>query len=769
MQILAIVQWSHFAYMVISVALLGFGASGTLLALARSWFAKRIHIILPRLMILCGVSISIIILISPEILGRFDSYLLFIDSRQVYALMLIYFAFFIPFFLGALAIGLVYISFVKNVSKLYFADLFGSGTGGLIMMGVFWLVNPSSLPALISLLPLVAGVLLLPRKFSWKNNLPPALAFLIPIWLFFNPPLLPASQYKSLSLAMNLPDAEIVIEKPSPHGLVQVLRAPSLRYAPGLSLSFTGKIPVRDMIFNNGDWFGPVIEWSQKDSSHFLDYTTNALPYVISDPGRVLVLDAGTGMYAAHALTRGASGVTAVENNTVATGLMKTELAHLVDSLYSIPVFKPVGSHSRSYLLSDTSLYDIILLPTTETFGGSSGINALSEQYLLTKEAFGEMWDRLTDNGMISITSWMDYPVRNPLKLIATLCETLESKSPSPVQDHLVAVRSWGTVSFLLKKSPFTTKEIENIRTFCDKMYFDPVFLKGIREDERSRYNHLQDESFFHLADKMISPERKILYREYDFNIKPARDSKPYFSQFLKPGRLNKFREVFGSSSVPFLETGYLIVFITFIQITFAAVILILLPLFALKWRKEGILFTVVHFSGIGLGYMFVEIMLIQQFILYFGNPVYAASAVLSSMLICSGTGSLVSSRLAAKENNVAAITAVIISFIIVYILVLTPALRATISLPLLLKILFSIVIIFPAAFFMGFPFPMGLKIISVRNESLIPWAWGINGCLSVISTVLATIIAVEAGFTWVMIIAAIAYGLVLGVSLIRN
>lgn len=767
MQILAIVQWNHFAYMVISVALLGFGASGTLLALAKPWFVKRVEAVVPRLMILTGVSIGMLMLLSPYFLGKFDSYLLFIDLSQLYALLIIYFAFFVPFFLGALAIGLLYIFYVKNIGKLYFADLFGSGTGGLIMMGAFWLVKPSLLPAVISIFPVLAGILILPRTLSFKNIYLPALAFIIPVYLLAYPPQLPSSQYKSISGTMNMPGAEIISERPSPYGFVQVIRAPALRYAPGLSLSYTGEIPVRDVIFNNGNWFGPVVEWSRRDTSHFLDYTTNALPYIVSKPNTVLLLDAGTGLYATHALTRGAMKVTAVENNTVATGILKNDMPDLMDSLYSLPRFEPSGLHSRSFLLPDTSHYDLIILPTAETFGGSSGINALGEQYLLTLEAFGEMWDRLTENGMITITSWMDYPVRNPLKLAATLAETHLRKTDSPLTDHLVAVRSWGTVSFVLKKSPFSREEIANIRAFCDEMYFDPVFIPGITAAERTRYNHLQDSSFFQLADQAISEQRNRLYAEYDFNIQPATDSRPYFSQFLKLTRMSKFREVFGSSAAPFLETGYLIIFITFLQITLAAILFILLPLFTLKWKKEGMLFTILYFSGIGLGFMFVEIILIQQFILYFGNPVYAASAVLSSMLICSGTGSLVSSQLNPRSKIMAIVTAIIISIIVLYVFLLIPILRATIAMSLIPKIAFSIILILPAAFFMGFPFPLGLRVLVERNESLIPWAWGINGCISVISTVLATIIAVEAGYIWVMISAGAAYGLVLGVSLI--
>ncbi len=768
MQLLSIIQWSHFAYMVISVALLGFGASGTLLALARNWFVRNIMIMVPSLMILTGISMSVLMLVSSTVFGSFDSYLLFVDRSQIFGLMITYFALFIPFFLGALAIGLVYINYVKNIGYLYFSDLFGSGIGGLLVLLLFWLFYPVQLPSVISFFPVIAGVIIIPDKFKFRLAVPVIAAFILPAALIFTPTTLPVSEYKSLSRAMNLPDAEIVTGKSSPYGQIDVVRSPALRYAPGLSLTYQGTVPVRDVIFNNGNWFGPVIEWSESDTSHFLDYTTNSLPFIIRKPDNLLLLDAGTGLFAAHALTRGVKSITTVEQNRIAVNLLKNELAEMIDSMYQLPAINSVSLHSRSYLLKEDTPYDLIILPTSESFGGSSGINALEEQFILTREALNEMWNRLSDNGMIAVTAWMDYPSRNPLKLLASLVETHEQNNLSPVENHLVAIRGWGTISFTLKKSPFSQSEIEKIRTFCSNMFFDPVLLPGIDSYERSVYNQLQDDNFFDYVDRIVAADRELFYREYDFNIKPATDNIPYFSQFLKLGRYSKMKEMFGGSSVPFLEIGYLVVLITFLQIAAAAVILILLPLFAIGWKGGGKIYAVMHFSGIGLGFMFVEITLIQQFILYFGNPIYAAAAVLSGMLICSGAGSMVSSGFSTGKKSITKVLVMVIIFIILYSIFLVPLLRITINFPLLIKIAFSILFISPAAFFMGMPFPLGLRKLAEQNNSLIPWAWGINGCLSVISTALATIIAVEAGYLWVMLIASLSYGITLIVNIVK-
>jgi spermidine synthase len=760
MQMLSISQWSHFAYMVISVALLGFGASGTILTFTKKWLTKHIDLSLPVFVLLTSLCMALLMQFASNIFGGFDSYLLFLDGSHIYGLTISYMALFIPFFSGAMAIGLVYFHYVNRVGPLYFADLFGSGLGGLLMLLLFWHFRPADLPYIIALLPLAGGVLLI-RKQNLRRLLPLALAVVAAnVYGLLMHLDLPMSQYKSLSRSMLLPDAEILETKTSPYGEIKLFSSTSLRYAPGLSLTYTGQVPVRQAIFNNGNWFGPLIDFELDDSDHFLDYATNALPFEISIPRRVLIPDAGTALFAAHALSRGAQYVTAIEPNAAATDLMKKHIYIPTDRL------KIQNQHPRSYLMADTNRYDLIILPVIEAFGGSSGINALSEQYLFTKEAFAEMWDRLSSEGMIAVTVWMDFPARNSLKMLATLVETLEAKTNADPTTHLAAIRSWGTLTFVLKKTPLTASEIARIRSFCHMRNFDPLLLPGITHSERTQFNQLQDETFFALVNQILSIERESLYDAYDFQLRPATDKKPYFSQFLRLDRLGKMREVFGQGAVPFLEVGYLIVLLTFLQISIAAIVFIIVPLLAFGFKGGGKAFTLLHFSGIGVGFMFVEMMLIQQFTLYFGHPIYAAAAVLSGMLIFSGTGALVSQRLTRDKKWLLALLSAIIILILVLAVSLTPMLRSTISASMAVKVLVSMLIIGPLSFLMGVPFPAGLRLLAGINKNLIPWAWGINGCFSVISTALATIIAVEAGYSYVMLIAAAFYMLTLLINL---
>ncbi len=765
MQILSITQWYHFAYMVISVAMLGFGFSGSVLAVARRWFLDRADTLLPLLMILSGLSMAIVIPFTQSLLGGFDMYLLFVDTSQIWLLVATYLVYLIPFFLAALAIGLIFVKYVSSIGTAYFANLIGSGLGGLVAIAFLWSFFPNQLPGFVALFPVLAGLLLIGNEYRAALISVSSVSAIIAIFFIVNPSQLTVSEYKSISRTMNLPQATIEEERVSPHGLVQVVSSDALRHAPGLSLAYTGEIPVRKAVFNNGEWFGPLVAWTREDTTHMMDYSTTALSFITRQRERVLVINAGTGTDISHALTHGVRHVTAIEPNIPVISMMMREYAGEIDSLFHHPAVDMHTIEPRTYLKTTGEQYDLIMLPTVDAFGGTAGLYALQEQYTLTREAFSEMWHRLSPDGMISITSWMDYPVRNPLKILATLVALLEKEGVDAIEDHLVAIRSWGTVSFFLQRSPVTPGEIDAIREFCRTMFFDPVILPDLREGERTRYNDVEDRSFFDYVDEILDSDRETLYTDYDFHLQPASDNRPYFSQFLRWQSIPHLRELFGDQAVPFLEVGYLIVAVTFVQIFVAAVVLILLPLFKIGFRGSGKMWTVFYFSGLGLGFMFIEIVLIQRFILYLGHPIYAAAAVITALLICSGVGSYVSSRFNAVRPTLRRAAGIVAGFTLLYILILPFLLEWTIGLTLGIRGLLSFVIIAPPAFFMGMPFPLGLRYVSSRNESHVPWAWGINGCMSVVSTALATIIAVEFGFVVVMLCAAGAYGVAVGVN----
>jgi spermidine synthase len=771
-QILSIVQWYHFAYMVISVALLGFGAAGTTLSFAKKFLIEKSELFLPRLMILSGLAMTISVSLAQAEAIRFDSYLLFADYTHIWKLLATYLLFFIPFFLGALAIGIVFIKYIDKIGTLYFANMLGSGLGGVVAVFLMWIFLPEKLPAVIVGIAFLAGLIVISKEQRTSFTIIVTITVAVLSFMYISPARLEVSEYKSLSRTLNPPESKIIFKESSPYGLIDIVSTPYLRYAPGLSIKYHGIVTVENAAFNNGEWIGPLIS-TKTDSLSYLLFTTENLAFITSERKNVLVLGAGTGRQVKTALLNDAETVTSVEPNKALINLLEEKLASKVDSLYQNKSVRLQNISPRTFLLSTHQKFDLISLPVIDTYGGSSGMYALQEQYLLTIEAFNEMLNALNRNGAICISTYIDYPYRNPLKILATFAEVLGKKKIDNPEKYIAAIKNWNTITFLIKRDQVSSSEIDSIRNFCGRMNFDPVLLPVITEAEREKFNKLQDTTIYSMLDRILQSkeERENLYSEYPFNIKPATDNQPYFSQFLQWKTIPLLAELLGNQSVPFFEVGYLLLYLTFIQILVLAFLFILLPLFKIGFKGGNKIRTLAYFSGLGLGYMFIEIILIQRFTLYFGNVIYAAALVVCLMLVSSGFGSLVSQKITPKPYRIILIIFIIIVSLLIYTLFLSGWLKATIGFSLTAKIILSFLLIAPPAFFMGMPFPLGLKLLSSRNESAagqVPWAWGINGVFSVVSAVLATIIAVELGFVWVMIFAIGAYCLVLASNIRR-
>lgn len=756
MQVLSFVQWYHFAFMVISVALLGFGAAGTVLSLAREWFLQRSDTLVPLLMMLSGASYALAVPISQVYPVRFDSYVLFVQGTQIVSLVLTYLVFLVPFFLGALAIAVVFVKHVESVGKLYAANLVGSGCGAMGVIGLMWLMPVQVLVAVLGCLSVLAGLLVAGKCRSVQAA--GVAALLIVVSIALTPWSLHPSEYKSLSRSLILPDARVTYTESSPFGVVHVVSSPMLRYAPGLSLTYKGSIPSHDVVFHNGDWFGPIVRRND-ETLDVLGHSTHAVPHVIADRRRVLVLGARTGLFVLQALGNNAERVSAVETNPQLVHLLQTTLAALNDSLFLHPAVFACARDPRSYLVTDTSRYDLIVLPTLDAFGGTSGVYALQEQYLLTKEAFAEAWERLAPGGVLCISSWIDQPVRNPVRALATIVEMLSEAHIVAPEQHIVAIRNWGMVTFAVKRTPYTQNEIERALQFCERMQFDPLLLPRFKVYERNKYNVLYDQTLFRLVDGLLSPRREEIYREYDFRIAPATDDRPYFSQFLRWESLPRLRELFGQQALPFVELGSFIILLTLAQIALLGVLLILLPLWARKADLQRTHHVLAYFGVIGMAYMFVEMVLIQRFVLYFGQPLYATAAVIGGMLVFSGLGSAVSARLPADAVQLRRQSLLVATLVVAYLLFVTPAIQQFSGVASAWKFVVAPLLIAPLAFLMGMPFPLGLRAVGETHRAALPWAWGINGCASVVATPLATLLAIEGGFVAVMIGAAVLYG----------
>lgn len=755
MQILSYVQWYHFAYMIISIALLGFGAAGTFLTIFQQKLEKNYYTLFPFLLIVTAILIPVVVGIANSEAVRFDSLLIFQDSRHIGKLILTYFIFFLPFLTGALAIGMSFSKFADQIGKIYFSNLIGSGIGGIIAIFFMQWIIPEQQSFAVAILAFVGGIVSLPKNKKKLIRIIVPLSTLILIILFFYPPRLTPSEYKDISKTMLLPDAKVEYQKSTPHGFVEIVSSPILRYAPGVSLAYRDSFPVRKVVFNNGNWMGCLLPQPlEANETNILDYTPQALPYHIDNIKNALIINAGTGENVLLALSHQVARITTNETNPEIFNILRQSF----EGFYQV---QPYQTMPRTLLTPDTNKYDLIELPIIGSFFGNSGLNAVEPRYELTIEALREMWSKLSEKGMISLSCWMDYPVRNAYRLLATISLLLDENDIAHPPHHVVAIRSWCAITFLVKKSPFKRDEINKVRLFCENRMFDPLVLPEKQEIERDKYNILQDTTFFTHVDQLLSHEKETLIRQYPYRIHPTTDDRPFFFQFVRFKQIPQLISSIREKNFPFLDIGYVLIILTFVQIVLIAAIFILLPLSFRPWKSRNKKWVLMYFSGLGLAYMFLEMVFIQHFTFYFGEPTYAASATLGILLFTSGLGSYYSGKSQNNKKMRLAIPLVIAAILVLYAFVLSPILTATIGIALPLKIMIAVVLLGTLGFFLGMPFPIGIDYLSGKNTDDIPWAWALNGYFSVISTVLATIISVELGYLLLLSMAAFIYALV--------
>ena len=784
-RLFSIAQWHHFAHMIISLALLGFGASGTAISLTQRWLigsrsasegvGQRFH----NTYTICGslYSISVIGCFVLHQYVPFNPLMLVWQPSQVLSIFALYLILSFPFFFGAACIGLALLQFAGNVNRLYFFDLFGSGIGALGVIATMYLIPPAQNLALISAVGFCAVLIASWRVWQPRRIVPItgfAAAFIG--YLLFNPISIKVSPYKGLSSTLNFPDAQILSERHSPLGMLHVVRSDLIRAVPGLSLQTQHSVQPQLGLFTDADGMTAITDFRGDLSKlGYLGDTTSALAYHLIERPRVLVLGAGGGGDVLNALYHNVVSVDAVELNPQVVELVAEEYEDFAGHIYAPDSTYPVQVHvgeARGFVRATAKRYDLIQIALLDSVSASAaGTHALSESYLYTVESIVDLYHHLTPGGIISITRWLKTPPRDMIRLFATTVEALERIDGVPPAQQLAMIRGWRTGTLLIKKGIFHAADRGAIQEFCRERSFDVAYYPEMPEAEANRYNQLTEPIYFRAAQAILSNDRKQFYDGYPFNIRPTTDNRPYFFQFLRLGSLIQMVRTVGRSAIPFIEWGYLLLIATLIQAVLAGLVLILIPLFFLKreaisttthssrstnWRVFG------YFLSLGLGFMFIEMSFIQKFLLLLANPTYAVAVVLCAFLLFAGLGSLFSLKLRTVgrlgQQPVAVAIGILSILALVYLQLLPPIFHRFLASSDIVKIGVSIGLIAPLAFFMGMPFPLGIDWLQRHQPHLIAWAWGINGYASVVSAILATCLAIAFGFNVVILLAVGIY-----------
>ena len=776
-RLFSIIHWHHFAFMVISIALLGYGVSGSLITVFRRWLLDNYDRVFIANALLFGVSSIACFIVVQQL--PFNTLEILWDSAQWQRLLLSYLLLTLPFFFVANAIALTIICFHQKIPLVYGTDLIGAGIGALMIMALLQIFLPDTLLRALAISGIAAGFFAL-RNFSNRQKQKTASVLLLCMLAVFMTPQqwldLRMSEYKGLAQSLLMKEAKLDYSHSSPVSQTDVVHSPFIpfRHAPGLSLQSPAGPPEQLAVFRDGDEMTTIDQVTDRSSLEYHDYMSSALPYhVHRSPKNALILASATGAQILQAHTHEIKQIDAVEPDKQLSLLITGQYA----DYYGWQKLKDkVTIHTisaRGFAASENN-YDLVVMgPSGGSAGGSAGVYALSASYDYTVEALQSYLKLLAPEGLLSITLWTSTPARGNLKLFATAVSAMKNAGINNPENNIAWIRSWNTATLLLKNSALTAEEIKKVRDFSAARSFDLAWLPGISPLEVNRYQLLQEPVFYLAARSLLKGADDNFIQQYKYDIQATTDNRPYFNNYFKWSSLKEFLSLPGQAGISMLGVGYPTLLMTLAQAAIAAFVLILLPLLFVPVDKNRADKTkaassrkniIIYFLAIGLAFLFIELAFIQKFTLILSQPLYAVAVTLCAFLIFSGLGSLyVQRRLVAESNSIIPFilrrSVMLIGLITVSYIVLLPLISSTImSLPEIARVASAFVLAAPLAFVMGMPFPVGLATLQQTSPELMPWAWGINGCASVLSAILAVLLAIDIGFNGVMLCAVALY-----------
>ena len=795
-RIFSVAQFYHFAFMIVSLALLGLGASGTLLTLFPRLRERDLHHTLTGLS--WGFALTAIGSYALTLYVPFDSFRIAHDWRQAVVLAVHYIALATPFFCSGTAIALLLSAGTGRINRTYAANLTGSAAGCLLAIGAPPLAGGEGTVLLSAALAALAA---LTFQHSASRDKPPvshttrpasritfhvsrilqAILVLTLIFAAFRPPSflqVRLSPYKSLSYALLYPNAELIFERWNGFSRVDVVRSEGIRSLPGRGFRCPGQPPPQLGLTVDGDDLSPISQVTPGfgaaaagSTLEFTDCLLTALPYRLRSGARALILEPRGGFDVLVAFAEGAQAATAVESNPLIVEAVRAQ-GEWAGSVYDDPRVTVVVEEGRAYARRAQERYDVVVLSLTAPQRTvTSGAYSLAEDYRYTVEAFTDYLARLDEGGLLVVTRWLQVPPSEGIRAFALAVEAVERAGGDP-ETNIVALRSYQQMLILVRRGAFTGRELETIRSFAAPRAFDLVYLPGIRPDEVNRYNVLPEPDYYRACIALLgTPDagdgdpRDDWYRAYPFDVRPPDDDRPFFGHFFRWRQAPDVLAMAGHTWQPFGGAGYFVLLALLALAVLTAGALILLPVAVRrhldlapggqegKGRVKAPAATLGYFAMLGMGYLCVEIPLLQRFILFLGHPAYAMATVLFALLLFSGLGSLLSRRVPLRL-----VLVVLPALIGGYALGLPALFTETLAAPLGGRLVVAVAALAPPGLLMGIPFPRGLALLEGRPPALIGWAWGVNGAVSVVASILAALLALSFGFSAVLAVGAICY-----------
>ena len=773
-RIFSVVMYYHFAFLAISIALFGVSASGVFAYLARrrlDRFDTDTMLAAESIVYAVATIVALFWLVRLRVGLNYSPHNLAL-MLTIYALAAL------PFFAGGLVVTLAISRFSSHVNAIYAADLIGAAGGCLILIPLLDRLGAPGVVLAAAGLSVAAGLLFAGDRARVRIAVAGAFVLALPI----------AGQLSGRA-GFDIVDTKghrgdtVLFSKWNAFSRIGVYARAHGDWS--LSPAYKGPLPETRFMDIDSAASTPILGLAPDlSNAQYLRYELTALAYQLvgtrapssapQSPGpqvpsgfTALVIGPGGGRDLASALVFGAARVDGVEiNPIIADDVMRDRFRGFSGGIYANPRVRIAVDDGRSFVRRTPNRYDVIQASLVDTWAATAaGAYTLTENTLYTVEAFDDYLDHLNDEGILSITRW----VADGLRLVSLAQAACEHRGWSAA-DRLAIVRQDSVATLLLKKSPFTAAEIASLRGIADRLAFDVLYTPErtftVGEEGSHPFFTQPTPDLFvdgaatgDYARLIRAADREQFYASYRADIRPTTDDRPFFFHTTK--LRHQFDVAFGKSM---LFGNGLSALLTLLGISTALVVLFVIGPLALVDRQHarprGWLPWLVYFGALGAGFMLIEVSVLQRFVLLLGHPVYSLTVTLFSLLLGTGLGAAWSRRFPDKALAQAGIGAVLgVALIGVLVIAVTgPIIDWAIPLPRAARMLIAVAMLLPMGLALGMPMPTGLRLLSDRAPQMMPWAWGINGALSVLGATLAIFIAMNWGFRVTLLSASAVY-----------
>jgi hypothetical protein len=739
-RLLSVLTWYHLSFFAVSLAMLGMSAGAVRVFLGGDQFrgaAARRALARGALLLAVSIPLTHVINLAVPIPTASESLLM-----EFVALTIATAALSVPFYLSGIVVTVALTRTGAAIGRLYAWDLLGAAAGCLAVVPLLNATNISS-TALTAGAAAALGAFAFHRFAGRPGRTSLVLAAACLVGAVLNAQ---AEHGLRIIMAKNRPlvTGGLSVDRTAwnSHSFVIVQRptqGPVFLWGAGAGAT-TGAAAVEATlawVLIDGEAGTPITRWDgERESLGWVRHDVTTLPYHLRR-GHAAVIGVGGGRDVLAALWGGNRPVTGLEINSILLDTLQRthrDFAGIAEQ----PEVRLVHDEARAYLTRTSDRYDVLQMSLIDTWAATgAGAFSLSENGLYTREAWRLFLDRLTPDGVFSVSRWFNPSnVSETNRLLALGISSLIDRGLQHPAAHLVMASRGPVATLVLSPAPLRVTD----RAVIDRLVEEEGFSVLV-----SPWHAAASPRLDRIAASLSMRELDAAVADPDFDYRPPTDARPFFFNMLKPGRFFRAFETPRGGVIwgNIRATGTLV--LLFAVATLGVVLVIGWPL--LRHRRlpaSPRIFGAAlgYFAAIGAGFMLIQVAFLQRFSVLLGHPTYTFAIILFSMILFAGLGSMASDRLGLAGGRYRWLPLLIASVLVLDVLLLPWAFR--IGAPLDLGGRTAIVLAFtaPLSLLLGYCFPVGMRLTGRHSDEATAWMWGVNGACGVLAAIAAVAIA---------------------------